>query len=200
MDQTIKHTPTKFDILPILKDRWSPRTFSDQPVSETQLRALFEAGRWAPSAYNLQPWRIIWGIKGSETYDRIKACLNDFNQQWAVNAPVLMLGAYKTTNEQGEKNSHAFHDLGLFMGNVLCQAQHMGIALHQMAGIHADKAHKEFKFPDDHVVATGIAVGYYGGSVTDLPENLREKEEKKERERKEQRDFTFNGNYQQPIK
>ncbi len=193
-----KTAETKFDIIPELSERWSPRVFSDMTVSETELRSLFEAGRWAPSSNNHQPWRIIWGIKGSKTYDRIFDCLDEFNQSWAGNAPVLLLGAYKKTTPDGKENFHALHDLGLFMGNVSAQAQHMGIAMHQMAGVKHKDAHKEFKFTEDYHVATGVAVGYYGGDKSALPEDLQDAETAP-RQRKLQRDFTFNGDFLEGI-
>ncbi|WP_299894246.1 nitroreductase family protein [uncultured Aquimarina sp.] len=186
---------TKFDILPILKERYSPRVFSETPVSELELRTLFEAGRWAPSSYNRQPWRIIWAIKGSSTYKRIEACLSDFNKSWATNAPVLLLTAFKKTTDEGEENFHALHDLGLFVGNITAQAQHLGIGLHQMAGVNYEKAKKEFNFPDEYHIATAIALGYYGGNPDDLPEDLRDQEDPSKRTRMLQREFTFNGNY-----
>ncbi|SHJ11986.1 nitroreductase family protein [Aquimarina spongiae] len=190
-----KEKVTKFNILPILKKRYSPRVFADTPLTEVELRTLFEAGRWAPSSYNRQPWRIIWGIRGSKTYDRIFDCLSDFNKSWAANAPVLWLNAYKKTTEEGEDNFHALHDLGLFMGNVTAQAQHLGIALHQMAGVNYKTALTEFGFPEDYHVATAVALGYYGGDLNKLPEDLREQENPENRSRLMQREFTFNGNY-----
>ncbi|MFD2565149.1 nitroreductase family protein [Aquimarina rubra] len=195
MKETIQKD-TKFDILPILSERYSPRVFSELPISETELRSLFEAGRWAPSSYNRQPWRVIWGIRGSKTYQRILNCLSEFNRSWASNAPALLLNAYKTTTEDGKENFHALHDLGLFMGNVSAQAQHLGIALHQMAGVDHESAKKEFQFPEEYHVATAVAVGYYGGNVNDLPEDLREEENPETRTRMLQREFTFNGNFQ----
>ncbi|GAA4272006.1 nitroreductase family protein [Aquimarina gracilis] len=191
----IKEKDTKFDILPILKERYSPRIFADTPMSELELRTLFEAGRWAPSSYNRQPWRIVWGIKGSETYNRILECLSDFNKSWATNAPALLLNAFKKTTDEGEENFHALHDLGLFMGNVTAQAQHLGIALHQMAGVNYEKAKVEFKFPEEFHIATAVAVGYYGGNKKDLPEDLRDQEDPLNRTRMMQREFTFNGDY-----
>ncbi|WP_298318395.1 nitroreductase family protein [uncultured Aquimarina sp.] len=193
--EVVEMKDTKFEILPILRERYSPRIFSEIPITEPELRSIFEAGRWAPSSYNRQPWRVIWGIKGSKTYDRIFSCLSEFNQSWAKNAPVLLLNAYKTTTEDGKENFHALHDLGLFMGNASAQAQHLGIALHQMAGVDHKKAKKEFKFPEEFHVATAVAVGYYGGNTNDLPENLRDEEKPENRTRMLQREFTFNGNY-----
>ncbi|MFL1895294.1 nitroreductase family protein [Aquimarina sp. 2-A2] len=195
LEQTDQETPTKFNILPILSERHSPRVFADTPVSEVELRSLFEAGRWAPSCYNWQPWRTIWGIKGSKTYDRIFDCLDEFNQSWAGNAPVLLINAFKKTTPEGKENFHALHDLGLYMGNVCAQAQHLGLAVHQMAGLDHKKAQKEFKFPEEYHVATAVAIGYYGGDPDVLPEDLKEMELKTERERKMQREFTFNGDF-----
>ncbi|WP_130285860.1 nitroreductase family protein [Aquimarina brevivitae] len=197
MEDTISkdHKDSKFQILPSLKERYSPRVFSEKPVSEVELRSLFEAGRWAASSYNRQPWRIIWGIKGSKTYDRIFDCLGEFNQSWAGNAPVLLITAFKTKTDEGQENFHALHDLGLFMGNVTTQAQHLGIALHHMAGVDFKKAKKEFKFPEEYHVATAVAIGYYGGNPKDLPEELRAQEDPENRTRMMQREFTFNGDY-----
>ena len=91
---------------------------------------------------------------------------------------------------------HALHDLGLFMGNVIHQASSMGIAVHQMAGIRFKDAQKEFQFPDDYHVATGVAFGYYGGEEDELPDDLRKQEIKEMRIRKTQDEFAFNGNFQ----
>ena len=100
--------------------------------------------------------------------------------------------------KDGEKeNFHALHDLGLFMGNVSLQATSMGIALHQMAGIDFKKAAAEFNFPDNYHVATATAIGYYGGDASTLPADLQEAERKKERSRKEQKSFVFNGNFKE---
>ena len=192
-----KDTPTEYEIHPLIKKRWSPRAFSETRVSEDELKQLFEAGRWAASSYNLQPWRIIYGIKGTDVYNRIFNCLDEFNQGWNKTSQALLLGAYKKTNKEGKENFHALHDLGQFMANVSIQAQSMGIAIHQMAGVDFEKAKKEFKFSDDYHVATAVAIGYYGGDVETLPEDLQEKEIAEERKRIPQEDFVFNGDFKE---
>lgn len=191
-----KTTPLEHPVLESIKNRWSPRAFAETPITEDKVQTLLEAGRWAASCANIQPWRVIWGIKGTKMYDRIFDCLDEFNQSWAGNSELLWINAFKKTMEKNEKeNFHALHDLGLFMGNVIQQANSMDIAVHQMAGVQFEKAHKEFKFPEDYHVATAVAFGYYGGEVENLPDDLKKQELKEMRVRKTQDEFAFNGNF-----
>jgi len=46
-------------IFQALVGRRSVRTFTDQPVDAQALRRILEAGRWAPSGLNNQPWRFL---------------------------------------------------------------------------------------------------------------------------------------------
>lgn len=191
-----KETPVAFPILDSIKNRWSPRVFAEKPLTVEQVHILLEAGRWAPSSGNMQPWRIIWGLKETEMFDRIFNCLDDYNQQWAGNAQMLWLNAFKKKmNTRDVENFHALHDLGLFMGNVINQANSMEIAVHQMAGVRFREAAKEFGFPDDYHVATAVAFGYFGGNPDVLPEKMRKQELEISRHRKSQEEFAFNGNF-----
>ena len=179
-----------YEIYPLLKQRYSPRTFRDEKIEEGELKQLFEAARWAASSYNMQPWRFIYTEKGSDAYGRLMDCLIDFNQDWAKLAPVLMLSIYKEKKEDGTDYYHAMHDLGLSLGNMTVQAQYLGIALHHMAGLDRDKAMEVFEVPEGYRVATAIAVGYYGGTLDWLPEDLQDREVG-ERERLPQEEFAF---------
>ena len=44
---------------PVFLDRWSPRAFTGEAMSHETLLSLLEAARWAPSAANGQPWRMV---------------------------------------------------------------------------------------------------------------------------------------------
>lgn len=181
-----------YQIYPLLKQRYSPRIFSERELSENDVHRLFEAVRWSASSFNRQPWRFIYAHKGTEAYERIMDCLSDFNKKWAGNAPFLMLAGYKKNTEEGQENFHALHDLGLSLGNMTVQAEYMGIALHHMAGVDWQKAHEDFNVPQGYHIATAIAAGFYGGDLADLPEELREQEES-ERTRNPQSEFAFEG-------
>lgn len=178
----------------LIKERWSPRMFASDPVSNEDLQSLFEAARWAPSSNNLQPWRFMYFKKGTEAYDQAFHCLSDFNQRWVKHAPVLIFTAYKENMENGKENFHALHDLGLAMGNLTLQAQAMGIAVHQMAGLNWKKAQEVFEVEEGYHVSTAVAIGFYGGNVDDLDEDLKETENS-ERKRMPQHIFVAEGKW-----
>lgn len=190
-----KEAKTEYQLLSHIENRWSPRIFSEIPISNNDIKILLEAGKWAASSFNLQPWRIIWGSKGSVAYDTIFNCLNEFNQTWAKNAPLLLATAYDTKKPDGKENFHALHDVGLFMGNLGIQAQSMGIGVHHMAGFDFKKAKNDFQFPNQYHIATIVALGFYGGSAEDLDDELQEQELNRNRERKSINEFAFNGTY-----
>lgn len=186
--------PTEYDIVASLKQRYSPRIFKNIMLKDEHIAQLFEAVRWSASSNNLQPWRFIYAEKHTDAYNKIVDCLSDFNKSWAKNAPLLMLSVYKKTNENGEDNFHALHDLGLCLGNMTLQAQHLDIGLHHMGGVDWKKAQNVFNVPEDYHINTAIAVGYYGGTLDDLPNDLQE-EEIAERERKPIERFAFKNSW-----
>ncbi len=148
----IKEATPGHPVLDVIKKRWSPRAFADRRVEPETLEQLLEAARWAASSFNEQPWRFILATKDEpEHYARVLDCLIEGNQAWAQHAPVLMLTvARKTFTRNGKPNRHAWHDVGLAMGNMVAQATALGLHVHQMAGILPEKARVVFAIPDDY--------------------------------------------------
>jgi nitroreductase len=157
-----KPAQTEHPVEEIIRRRWSPRAFSDQIIEPEKLQSLFEAARWAPSSFNEQPWHFVIATKqNQEEFAALLNCLVEKNQQWARLAPVLMVSVAKLNFEKtGKPNRHAFHDIGLAMGNVCVQATAMGLFVHQMAGFSPEKVRELYHIPDGFDPVAGIAVGY----------------------------------------
>jgi nitroreductase len=157
--------------------RWSPYAFSDRPVSDADLRSLFEAARWSPSSYNEQPWRYIVATKAEpDAFASLLSCLVEGNQEWAKAAPVLALGCTSLNFAlNGQPNAAALHDLGLASATLTVEATARGLFVHQMIGILPDRARELYRIPDEFLPLTALAVGY-AGSPDDLPETLRNRD------------------------
>jgi len=190
---------TDYPIHDLLARRWSPRAFADRPLAPATLGALFEAARWAASAFNEQPWRFIVARREEESaFAELLECLVEFNQGWARHAPVLSLCLAKRTYTQtGEGNDHARHDLGLATAQLVVQATALGLYAHAMAGILPDVARERYAIPDDFDVVTGLAIGYLGDPAT-LPDDLHEREIAP-RERRPLAELVFTGAWDQPA-
>ncbi|MCX7750150.1 MAG: nitroreductase family protein [Candidatus Bipolaricaulota bacterium] len=47
------------EVLRAIRERRSVRAFRPDPVEPEKVEAILEAGRWAPSGRNTQPWRFV---------------------------------------------------------------------------------------------------------------------------------------------
>ncbi len=190
-----KLAPTDFPIHDLLRRRWSPQAFSDRPVEPEKLRSLLEAARWAPSSFNEQPWAYLVATRDDpEEYARLLSVLVEGNIGWAQRAPVLMLSLAKLNFERnGKPNRHAFHDVGLASANLITQATALGLAVHQMAGFHAEKARELYGIPAGWEPVAAIALGY-PGEADSLPEPIRQRE-LAPRARKPLEQFVFTGRW-----
>jgi nitroreductase len=191
----IKHANTAHPIQDFVAKRWSPYGFADRDVPEADLHSLFEAARWAASAFNEQPWSYIVATKTQEAeFTRVLSCLVEANQSWAKAAPVLALGVATLNFKRNNKPNHvAFHDLGLATGNLVAEATARGLCVHQMSGILPDHAREIYDIPEGSETVTGIAIGYAGDPEA-FPKVIQERDSTP-RERKPQRDFVFGASW-----
>ncbi|OPZ99271.1 MAG: malonic semialdehyde reductase [Bacteroidetes bacterium ADurb.Bin408] len=185
-----KSAITDYPVLELIKNRWSPRSFSPEPVKKEILFSLFEAARWAPSAYNEQPWHFIVAHKeDNKLYPLIINTLVPFNKQWASFAPVLIVCvASKFFSHNGKPNSYASYDCGQAVAYLTMQALSHDIYVHQMGGFDKESLRNNLKIPDDKEIINVMALGY-----RDTPDKLSEemkKTELAERQRKKMADWT----------
>ena len=186
---------TDYSVHTLISERWSPYGYAERAVSDSDLRSLFEAARWAASSFNEQPWSFVIASKANpEDFERLLSCLVDGNQAWARAAPVLVLAITRLRFARNDKiNRHAFHDLGLATANLCLEATARGLAVHQMAGIVPDRARQLYEIPEDSEAVTGIAIGY-PADLDSLTSELRGRDEVR-RPRKPLADFVFAGRW-----
>jgi nitroreductase len=160
---------------PLLASRWSPTAFdADHDEGWSTVELLLEAARWAPSYGNTQPARYLVGPRGTDTFDRILACLNTGNRGWAFRAGALLVSCAETANAKGEV-PYAEYGVGLATENLVLQAVAEGLVAHQMAGFDAAAVVREFGLPATVRPLTAVAVGVLGPVELLAPEK-RERE------------------------
>jgi len=176
--------------------RWSPSIWTDRPVARDDLRAVFEAVRWAASAFNEQPWRYLVATRDEpQEFERLLSCLMEPNRKWARHAPVLALAVVSLNHARnGQPNRTATHDLGLAAANLTVEAVARGLAVHQMGGILPERAREIYAIPEGFEAFTGLAVGYAGAPVGEFAER-----DLAPRTRRPQAEFVFTGGFGRPF-
>jgi len=165
---------------------------NEQPTP--QKPQVLEASRWAPSASNIQPWIFFIGLKGDPAYNKIFETLVEFNQLWAVNAPVLILSCGKiTTGDNETPNGIWQYDVGQSVAYMTLQAMEDELYVHQMTGFDALKAAELFSLHEDIRAVSVVAVGSLGDPAMLHPRM--QKSELAERERKGMDTFVFSEKY-----
>jgi len=195
----VKTATTDHPVHALVRERWSPYVFSDEPVAPEELCSIFEAVRWAPSSFNEQPWRYLVATQEDpEAFEQMLSCLVEPNREWAGRAPVLALGvAMLTFSRNGKPNGVAHHDLGLAAGNLLLEATARGLWAHQMGGILPDRAQEIYAIPDDAKALTAIAIGHRGDPAT-APKDLANRDNTP-RTRRPLHEFVFTTNWGNPA-
>ena len=67
--------------------------FSEQPVSDDELKALYELTKWGPTSANCSPARFLF-IRTQEGKESLRPCLSGGNIEPVMAAPVTVVAAF----------------------------------------------------------------------------------------------------------
>ncbi|MEY3407318.1 MAG: hypothetical protein RL038_379 [Actinomycetota bacterium] len=172
-----KPASTSTPIHPVLAERWSPRGFdAAAEISNSDLLALLEAARWAPSSTNSQPWRFAVARRGDELFNQIVEALAGFNKEWAPAASALVVAIAETADSAGTPRKSADFDLGLAVSALTTQATASGWHTHQMGGFNSGSVRELFELEPQFKPVVVIAVGKQSDAA-DLSEALVNREQ-----------------------
>jgi len=161
------------EVIPVIAARESRRALAPDPLPSSLVERILEAGRWAPSSSNRQPWHFV--VVQGDARLQLQASLNTGNE-WAKVAPLLL--AVVSREEDGTligERRYFLFDCGLAVENMLLQATYDGVVCHPMAGFDADIARKALGIPDGMLVIVLVAFGY-PGRFEDLDARTQQKE------------------------
>lgn len=156
-------------------------TFTDEPVTDEQVRAVYELVKYAPTSMNQQPLRIVL-VRSPEARARLVGHLADGNKEKTARAPlVALLAADHEFHEElprlfphfpqakdvffaersVREQSAAFNG-ALQVGYFILGVRAAGLAAGPMTGFDAEGLSKDF-FPEgDHRVLAVVNIGRPG--------------------------------------
>lgn len=175
-----------------IQNRWSPRAFSEKPVTEEMITLLFEAARRAPSSRNEQPWKYYYVHRENQkVFNDIVDILTGNNPDWTKEAQLFIISVLKKNLDyKNRSNGKALHDIGAANVSIAIQASEMGLQVHQMGGFDKEKAAEYLKLDiDNFEPVTVFAVGFPDEERPQTEELIKRKSESQTR--KNLKDFVF---------
>lgn len=171
-----KTAVTAAPILPVLAERWSPRSFDASYVlTKDETVSVLEAARWATTSNNSTPARFSVLVRGTELHTAVAPALASWNAVWGPTASALIVVSVSKVNQDGSPAVFAQYDAGLQVGNLVTQAQALGLYTHQMAGLNKAEAAAALDLHEDMEIITVIAIGKLGAAdLLDGPLHERE--------------------------
>ncbi len=170
----------EYPIDPLFLERWSPRAFDGSDIPDQDLLTIFEAARWAPSAFNSQPWRLLYAKTGDANWDRFLSLLIPWNQKWAQSASVLIyilsdtLPFVDKAGEPAHSHTHSYDPAAAWPCLAL-QATRLGYHAHGMSGVEYESARIELRVPERFRIEAAAVIGRIGDPNM-LDEKLRPRE------------------------
>jgi nitroreductase len=110
------------DTLECLHTRRSVRKYTDEPVNTELVTKVLEAGRWAPSGLNNQPWRFVL-VRSKEAREGL-AKLTKYGMI-IKNAPVSIAVLIDRDSMYNETKDH--QGIGACIQNMLLAAHALGL-------------------------------------------------------------------------
>jgi len=159
------------ELIDLMRKRWTARKFKSKDVEEEKLDKILEAGRWAPSGGNKQPWELIV-IRDEDTINKIAEIyaegmgLNSLPEMY-TSAPVLIAAGIDTRiidsyPDMMPSEFVIYASIGTMVQNMSLVATSMGLSLSwgtQPVGVHEEL--KELLDIPDHIYIPDILqLGY----------------------------------------
>lgn len=165
----------------LFREARTANTFTDEPVTDEQIQAIYDLVKYAPTAFNQQPLRIVL-VRSSEGRERLVKHMAEGNQPKTASAPLVAILAADNEfheelptqfphfpqakdvffSERAVREQAAALNGSLQAGYFILGIRAAGLAAGPMTGFDAAGIDKEF-FPEgDHSVLAVVNIGKPG--------------------------------------
>jgi nitroreductase len=145
------------DVAQAIRSRYSCRNYHDKPLEKEKLRAVLEAARQAPSAKNLQDWRLVV-VTDAQTKKKIAAAAN--NQTFLENAGAIIVACSVSDHVMRCGQAVGPIDVAIALEHICLQATELGFATCWIGSFYADKVKSIVGVPEGATVIELMALGY----------------------------------------
>ncbi|MFJ6618248.1 malonic semialdehyde reductase [Kitasatospora sp. NPDC091335] len=165
----------------LFREARTANTFTDEPVSEEQIQAIYELVKFGPTAFNQQPLRVVL-VRSAEGRERLVQHLADGNKAKTAAAPLVAILAADNEfheelptqlphfpqakdmffSERSVREQSATLNGALQAAYFIIGVRAAGLAAGPMTGYDAAGLNKEFFGDGEHSVLAVVNIGKPG--------------------------------------
>lgn len=147
------------NVIELIRSRESIRSFDpERPVSQDVLMQIAEAGRLAPSAANLQPWRFIF----ASSCDALQAVRSTYPRTWFADAPhvLIVVGNKDAAWKRQDGYNSLETDLAIAMDHMILAATNCGVATCWVGNFDYEQLRNILQLSENEIVYALTPLGY----------------------------------------
>jgi len=165
----------------LFREARTANAFTDEPVTDEQVQAIYELVKWAPTSFNQQPLRVVL-VRSSDARERLVRLMVDSNQATTRSAPLTAILAADTEfhehlptqfpvfpqakdvfyADEAVREESARMNAALQVGYFILGIRAAGLAAGPMSGFDADAVTKEFFPGGKHRALVVVNIGVPG--------------------------------------
>ena len=134
------------------------RSYSAEPVSESQLEYILECARLAPSAVNLQPWRFIV-VKSETVRQQVQSC---YKREWIAQAPLYIICVVRHQEEWVRRDGkrHGDIDIAIAAEHICMAATEQGLGSCWVCNFDVALCKQLLNLPDNQEPSVIVPIGH----------------------------------------
>lgn len=145
------------ELMQVIKDRYSVRSFSDAAVEDEKIGMILEAGRLAPTACNIQPQKILV-LRTKESLALWQKCTGcHFNEQLVM---IICYDMTQSWKREYDGQDSGITDASIVTTHMMLEATELGIGSTWIMYFDPAAVREEFGIPDYLVPVSVLAMGY----------------------------------------
>ena len=143
--------------------RRSIRSYTPEPVARSDITMVLEAGRWAPSGLNNQPWKFIV-VYNRDTIEKMAACTR--YSSIVQNAGVV-IAVFLDTSQMYDRTKDV-QSIGAAIENMLLACCELGLGAVWLGEIlnNKEQVNLILKAPESLELMAALAIGHPGERKT----------------------------------
>ena len=146
------------DVFTAIKKRRSIRKYQDREIPEPILNKILEAGRLAPSASNLQEYKIIV-VRDSDTKEKLATA--SLNQKFLAEASAILVGVSLNPSHIMKSGTPAWAvDIAIAFDHITLIAVEEGLGTCWIGAFEEEKVKEILNIPEEYKVVVLLTLGF----------------------------------------